>query len=116
MMRLRPLTEHYHGENLDDIFARAVEGDIYNAAIETSTANVSVVIAVANTQVDTAITFSKPFAATPVVMLTLTGAANLGVYVNAIALNATTTGFTLRVNSGAAQTITCRWLVYGRRE
>lgn len=116
MIRQYGATEAYLSANLDDLAARAVEGDSYHTAIEAATTDVGVSLATANTAVDTAVTFSKPFVAAPAVMLTLTAAGTPGAYVTVLAVNITTTGFMLRAASGAAQTISLRWLAYGRRQ
>lgn len=99
----------------DEIFQRAVEGDSYHSSIEAAQADVSVTLATAGTPVTASVSFSRPFAAAPTVLLTLTGAGNVGAYINVLATSVTTTGFTLQAASGAAQTITVRWLAYGRR-
>jgi hypothetical protein len=111
-----PITEHHHSENLLNLASRAVEGDAYHAAIEVAQADVSITLAAANTTVDKAVSFAKPFAAAPTVMVSITSAGNAGTYLNALVVSVTTSGFTIRAASGAAQTITCRWLAYGRRE
>ncbi len=116
MNRLYPPGVEYLPQNLDEIFARAVEGDALHAAAEVAQADVSVVLAAPGVAVDTTVTFGKAFEATPVVMLTLVDAGNDAVYINALAKSITTTGFTLRVVSGAAQTVKVRWLAYGRRQ
>jgi hypothetical protein len=116
VLRQYPPTDTYQAQNLDDIFARAVEGDVNHAAIEVAQADVSVTLASANTPVDTTVSFAKPFAAAPLVVVTITSAANAGTYINAFPVSVTTTSFKIRAASGAAQTIACKWIAYGRRE
>lgn len=116
MNRTYPPTGQYLPQHLDEIFARAVEGDVQHAAIEDAVSDISVTLAAGNTPVDTAVAFALPFAVTPAVLPVVTGAANASVYINALAINVGLNGFTLRVASGAAQTITLRWLAYGRRQ
>lgn len=116
MNRQYPAYSEYLLENLDDIAARAVEGDTYHSAIEAAPADVVVALSAPNMPVDVAVSFGKPFATSPVIMVTLTAAGNAGAYINLVAVNVTTTGFTLRAASGAAQSISCRWLAYGRRQ
>lgn len=116
MIRPFPAGDQYLPQNLDDVFARAIEGDSYHTAIEAAPADVSATIATAGTPVDVAVAFSKPFAATPVVKMTMVGATNTATYLNVLAVNVATSGFTLRANSGVAQTVNVRWLAYGRRQ
>lgn len=112
---MRPFPPSEAGPNFDEVFAKAVEGNAYHTAIETATADVSVVLAAPDVAVDTVISFALPFEVAPVVAVWFVSIPTNNVYNNLVGLAPTTTGFTLRVVSGAAQTVKCRWLAYGQR-
>lgn len=79
--------------------------------IQTGSANVTVT---AGTAATVAITFPNTFASAPMVFLSVGSfTVNDQGYINLSGLNATATGFTLRVNSYISQTVAVNWIVIG---